>query len=103
MNLAEQQLENFSIGEKQQLEDGVNITIQLHLNESVVNDLFYYIVNTSFALSNYKLCEKLDFEVLVPYNVLYNVSIVSIPRCGHQQNSTLLHIGLFYCKSSFMH
>ena len=98
--LAEPQLENFSIGENHQFENGINITIQLNLNESVVNDLFYYVISTSFVQN--KLCarERLKFEVLVLYNVLYDVSVVSMPRCGRQQNSTLLYIGLFYCKSS---
>ena len=92
---AEPQLKNFTIGEEQPFEDGINITIHLHWNESVLNGPLYYVIS---VLPN-KLHEKpLDIKVSVPYNVLYNVSVMAMPRCGYQQNSTFLHIGLFYCK-----
>lgn len=92
---AEPHAKDFTIGEEQSFEDGINITIHLQWNESVLNGLFYYVVS---VVPN-KLREKpLDIKVMVPYNVLYNVSVIAMPRCGYQQNSTLLHIGLFYCK-----
>ena len=86
---AEPHVENFTIGEEQSFEGGINITIHLQWNESVLNDLFYFVIS---VVPN-KLREKLlDIKVMVPYNVLYNVSFIAMPRCGYQQNSTLLHI-----------
>ena len=93
---------NFTIGIEKETDNGINTAITLQWNESIHQDLFdYHVVvvpNETLEVPT-KFTKRLPIIVVeVLYNISYNVNVTATPRCGRPQNSTLLQIGLFYCK-----